>query len=92
MKAIHVIITGHVQGVAFRFHTKDKALSLGISGWVRNRLNGSVEAFFQGEQTAVDRMTDWCHHGPPTASVAHIHSEITDVDPSLSGFIVRSTC
>ncbi|SMP46746.1 acylphosphatase [Anoxynatronum buryatiense] len=92
MKAIHVIITGDVQGVAFRFHAKNKALSLGISGWVRNRLNGSVEAFFQGESSAVDAIAAWCHQGPPSALVAHVLFETATVDASLKGFVVRSTC
>ena len=70
--SVHLEISGRVQGVWFRASTKDKALELGLTGWVRNTPKGSVEAIFEGEEDIVKKMIDWCHHGPPLAKVENI--------------------
>jgi acylphosphatase len=69
---IHVIISGHVQGVWFRARTKQKAQELGLTGWVRNTNDGAVEAVFEGEAEIVNKMINWCYHGPPLAKVENI--------------------
>lgn len=69
MKRVHVIIHGHVQGVYFRESTKVEALEQGLRGWVRNLPDGTVEAAFEGEAPAVDRMVAWCHNGSSNARV-----------------------
>jgi len=68
-----VIIEGRVQGVFFRHHTRERALTLGVNGWVKNRWDGRVEAVFEGDQAIVDRMIQWCHRGPPEAWVKKIN-------------------
>lgn len=68
----HVIITGHVQGVGFRAHTRDRARAAGVGGWVRNLPDGRVEAVFEGPRSAVQRMVTWCYSGPPHASVEKV--------------------
>jgi acylphosphatase len=65
----HVIITGRVQGVFFRANTVRAAERCGVSGWVRNRRDGTVEAVFEGEKTAVEKILQWCRHGDPPAAV-----------------------
>ena len=76
----HIIIEGRVQGVFFRAYTRDQALRLGLSGWVRNRPDGSVEALVEGEKTAVDKMLQWFHQGSPNSIVEKVHaSEETPV-------------
>jgi len=73
MKAIrHFVITGRVQGVGFRFYMQRKARELGVTGWVRNRRDGSVEAVIQGEPGAVESMTAWTRRGPPSAVVNEV--------------------
>jgi acylphosphatase len=67
-----VQIEGRVQGVFFRDSCASQARALGISGFVRNRGDGGVEAAFEGEIDAVDRMVAWCHHGPPRAVVTRV--------------------
>ncbi len=68
----HVVITGQVQGVCYRAAMLDEAISLGLTGWVRNRRDGSVEAMLQGDESATLDLVAWCHQGPPAARVAAV--------------------
>ena len=72
MVKLHVKVIGHVQGVFYRQSTKEMAERLNLSGWVRNCLDGSVEAVFYGAVADIDLMHDWLHHGPPNARVDSI--------------------
>lgn len=65
----HLVITGLVQGVWYRESMREAADGLGVTGWVRNRLDGSVEAMVQGEADRVEALIDWCRSGPPLARV-----------------------
>jgi acylphosphatase len=65
----HVIVTGRVQGVAFRADARWAAGRAGVSGWVRNRADGSVEAVVEGERAAVERMLAWFRQGSALARV-----------------------
>jgi acylphosphatase len=64
-----VVVSGRVQGVGFRYSTVERARSLGLGGWVRNRADGSVEAVFEGPPEQVRSMVDWCRRGPRGALV-----------------------
>ncbi len=82
-----VVVHGHVQGVFFRDATGDEASAQGVAGWVRNREDGAVEAVFEGEGGAVERMIDFCREGPRNAGVEEV--EVFEEDPEgLSGFSV----
>jgi acylphosphatase len=84
----HVIVRGTVQGVFFRASCEQEATRHGVSGWVTNRPDGSVEAVFEGPDDAVGRLVDWCRVGPPRAEVSGV--EISDEDPSgVDTFEVR---
>ena len=74
MAALHLIITGVVQGVGFRYAMCSQARRLGIRGWVRNRSEGTVEAVAVGESAALEALTTWAHQGPPGARVQQVHS------------------
>ena len=69
---VRVGVEGRVQGVYFRAHTQDMALSLGLNGWVKNRMDGSVEALFEGDRDRVEQMIQWCHRGPSQAWVKKV--------------------
>ena len=83
-----ILIAGHVQGVFFRQWTADTADRLGVSGWVRNRLDGSVEVTASGEPDAVEALIKELRHGPPMAEVADIAIEEVEAGPG-TGFWVR---
>jgi len=65
-------VTGRVQGVFFRAHTREVAMDNDVRGWVRNRSDGSVEALLEGEEQAVVEVVKWCHKGPPSAQVTDV--------------------
>lgn len=69
MLRARVVVTGVVQGVYYRAHARDKALRLGVTGWVRNLPDGAVEAVLEGNEPAVRAMLDWCKRGSPRAVV-----------------------
>lgn len=92
MTSVKILIYGKVQGVAFRYHIKELASTLGVNGWVRNRVDGSVEAFFQGEIHLVNQLIDWCHKGPDEALVEKIDISQSTTESNVSGFVVRATC
>jgi acylphosphatase len=68
----HVYLSGQVQGVYFREHTRQVAQKLNLTGWVRNLRDGRVEAVFEGSGPAVTEMLWWCAQGPPSARVEKI--------------------
>lgn len=72
MKRLHLRITGLVQGVFFRAHTRQEARRLGLGGWVRNRADGSVEAVAEGPEDALRQLAAWCQRGSPSARVAAV--------------------
>ena len=83
-----VIVSGRVQGVFFRAWTKEQADALGVSGWVRNCPDGSVEALVAGEADAVEAMIERMRRGPPASKVERLSEEPTD-DSTAEGFVIR---
>ena len=71
-------ITGHVQGVFYRESMRQRANQLGVTGWVRNCPDGSVEALLQGEAQAVELLISWAQHGPEAARVDKVDVELVD--------------
>lgn len=82
----HLRIHGRVQGVGFRYSMLREAKRLGLSGWVRNRRDGSVEALVQGKAEVVAAMVAWAKHGPPGAQVTEVSVANADGEPAVSGF------
>ena len=83
-----VRVRGKVQGVAYRFWTQRNARALDVTGWVRNDVDGSVEAFLQGSKDNVERLIERMRGGPPTARVESVHASDGHVD-ELDDFEIR---
>jgi protein-L-isoaspartate(D-aspartate) O-methyltransferase len=86
--AVRVRVEGSVQGVFYRATTRQTALRLGLTGWVANRPDGSVEAFFQGPSAAVEAAVAWCREGPPGARVDRVEVEPAATDDRWTDFRV----
>ena len=97
VQRVRLIIKGRVQGVFYRKTTETVARSLGLSGWVRNMMDGSVEAFAVGPKAQIDQLIAWCGDGPPYAQVDSVDTDWRNLDDLLedervepgSGFKVR---
>ena len=88
MRCVRVRISGRVQGVFFRASCARLADELGLSGWVRNRPDGDLEAVFQGSDPAVEDMVAWCREGPPHARVDAV--DVWEEEPVLqTGFRIE---
>lgn len=84
-------IRGRVQGVYYRESMRQEAMRLGVTGWVRNRRDGSVEALVQGESSLVTELVKWCHRGPPAAQVDSVEELESAGEPTLADFLRRET-
>ncbi len=82
----HIIISGRVQGVSFRHFTREKALALGLKGWVRNLPDGRVECELEGPKRALDKMIDVCRDGPRWAKVTNVEIKWLDYSGNYSHF------
>jgi acylphosphatase len=87
VKRVHVLISGQVQGVGFRWFCREEALRRRLAGFVRNLPDGRVEAAFEGDPSAVDRMVEWCRAGPDFARVSEV--DVTEEPPAgKTGFVI----
>lgn len=91
MKSVRIIISGRVQGVGYRAWTAKTAQTFNLSGWVRNRADGSVEAVFIGERQAVEEMLEACKNGPMLARVEKIDYFEYEVTTTSEEFSVLPT-
>jgi acylphosphatase len=85
-----VRIKGRVQGVNFRYHTSRTAEQHQVTGWVRNLPDGSVEALFEGRESDVRQVVEWCRQGPASARVEEINIDWEDGRGEFASFRVRS--
>ena len=89
-KTVHLRIEGRVQGVWYRGWTVDEAATRGLGGWVRNRMDGSVEAVFSGPAADVEEMVEACRRGPPAARVDRLTASPAEA-PEKPGFHALAT-
>jgi len=87
---VHVVISGLVQGVGFRYFLKRKAKELGITGWVQNT-GATVEAVFAGEKVQIGKMITLCREGPPLAQVHDIRVSENLKEEKYEGFTIRKS-
>lgn len=89
MKAIHVYVSGQVQGVGYRQGCRHRARSLDLVGWVRNLADGRVELFAQGGDEAIDSLVDWVWAGPSMARVTGVETDVVAPDATLTDFFIQ---
>jgi len=87
--AVHLLISGRVQGVGFRFYAQDVAEELGLGGWVRNRPDGSVEAYAEGPRQDVEAWIAKLRQGPPLSRVESLQPQWQQPEGSTGTFTVR---
>ena len=85
----YVLIFGRVQGVFFRSNTMEKAIELGLKGWVRNVHTGEVEAVFEGKEENIKKMLEWCQKGPPASRVDDVKTNFEDYKGEFDSFEIK---
>ncbi len=84
------MVRGRVQGVSYRSSMQTMAVSRGVTGWVRNLEDGSVEALLQGDEDAVKQVLKWSRMGPPRAEVSEVVEEVLGSCPRQTGFRITT--
>ena len=86
---LHAQVYGRVQGVNFRYYTRLEANRWGLTGWVSNRFDGSVEVVAEGEKAALKKLLTFLHRGPPSARVDRVQADWTKATGEFARFRVR---
>jgi acylphosphatase len=86
---VHLVISGRVQGVGFRFSAYDEAKDLALAGWVRNLADGNVEIVAEGKHENLQTLAAWAHLGPPSAHVTEVREEWLDFTGEFGEFKIR---
>jgi acylphosphatase len=86
---LHVVVFGRVQGVSFRFYTRDTAVELNLTGWVANRYDGSVEVVAEGPRAALDQLLEFLQQGPPMARVEQVQHEFGPASGKFKRFTIE---
>ena len=86
---MHLIVSGRVQGVGFRFSAYDEAKDLALAGWVRNIASGEVEIVVEGSRENLQMLAAWAHQGPPSAHVTGVREEWLDFTGEFTEFLIR---
>ena len=87
--SVHLNISGRVQGVYYRASMLQEAQRLGVTGWVMNRADGSVEAVAEGWQAKIEELIAWCRRGPQGARVAAVEAQWQQPENKFVGFAIR---
>jgi acylphosphatase len=86
---LHLIISGRVQGVGFRFSAYDEAKELALAGWVRNLPGGEVEIVAEGKRENLQMLAAWAHLGPPSSHVTKVREDWLDFTGEFTAFQIR---
>ncbi len=86
---MHLVVSGRVQGVGFRFSAYDEAKQLALAGWVRNIAGGEVEIVAEGKRENLQMLSAWAHLGPPSAHVTAVREDWRDFTGEFADFQIR---
>lgn len=84
----HFVVSGRVQGVCYRMYACDEAERLGLTGWVKNLSDGTVEIVVEGEESDVKQFLQWCRRGPPHARVTGVKEEYSPATGEFGSFSI----
>ena len=87
-RRVELVVVGRVQGVCYRASTQEKAATLGLIGTVQNQSDGSVRVIAEGEQDALEALTEWCRQGPPFARVDDLSVQFSDAVGGFTEFTI----
>ena len=88
---LHAVVEGRVQGVGFRYFVEENAIALGLTGWVRNRWDGTVELVAEGERQSLERLLTIVRRGPRAAYVSNVRPEWPPASGEFKTFHIRIT-
>lgn len=88
MARVNLLVSGSVQGVFYRASTLEQAQSLGVTGWVKNLSDGSVEVMGEGSRYALEHLVSWCRQGPPAAEVDDVHARWQNYQGEFRTFMI----
>jgi acylphosphatase len=86
---LHAAVFGRVQGVSFRFYTRDTADALELTGWVANRYDGSVEVVAEGPRSALDQLLEFLNQGPPMGRIDRVQHEFSPATGEFKRFTIE---
>ncbi len=86
---LEAVVHGFVQGVSFRYYTVREAARLDVTGWVRNRWDGTVEVVAEGDRSRLEELLAWLEHGPSAAEVERVDARWAEPAGEFSRFEVR---
>jgi acylphosphatase len=86
---LQAIVYGRVQGVSFRFYTRDTATALGLTGWVANRYDGSVEVVAEGPRAQLEQLLNFLYQGPPMARVDQVQFDYLPATREFKRFTIE---
>lgn len=89
IERLHAQVYGRVQGVSFRFYTRDTAAELGLTGWVANQHDGSVEVVAEGPRAALEQLLEYLHHGPSMARVDQVQYDFLPATRKFKRFTIE---
>ena len=89
MKRVHLLVKGHVQGVAFRAYTQMEARRLHLCGYVRNLPDGSVEIIAEGERKPLEKLVEWAHQGSPVSQVDEVSEMFSNGAEEFNSFLIK---
>ncbi len=88
-KRYNIIVSGKVQGVWFRAYTKEKAQELGLTGWVKNNIDGTVEIEVEGDEDKLKEFLNWCWIGSPASKVTDVKYKEKEYTGEFKNFVIR---
>ena len=90
MQRMRIVVSGMVQGVGFRAYAQREAGSIGLTGWVRNKMDGTVEILAEGKRETLEKLLAWAHKGPPAGRIGKLTVSFEPATNEFDDFRIRN--